>query len=272
MAEPETGPTAEDLAQEQLKASLGAALAHARIQRQHGRTGKSVAKLAGQKKPKAAKKEKGSTRMTSSGLTVSEQKRVDELVPKAAQQHGDYAPVNFKLIETVHGKKTRQHEISVVRNRGGTAVERWFARGRLDDRCMAAIMVYQGAYLVHIGQPRVVANWSAVIVRQATGALEMHASTRMRAKQTLRLLDQEIFFRRGVNDFNVWQNVVIFDEPAGIAGGRLGFTSKQAEAAAQVVITGIAHEIAALLIDRAPPDMEALLLDIDAPRKSRRRA
>jgi hypothetical protein len=257
--------------QANLRQALKSAISHAKIQRSKGRTGKSVAKLAGAKKPKKAKGPKLSTRRRmGEQLTVSEQGEVDNLVNPFAQQHGHYEPSDFTLQEVTEGGKRKEKTLRVVMNRGGTTVERWHRAGKLDDRQMTAIAIYEGAWRRHIGEPRVVANWSAVIVRQATAALELRAASQHDARQLLRLFDQDIFFRRGLDDFNVWQNVVIFDEPAGVAGSRLGFASQQAQAVACFVIQSVAHEIAQLVVDQNPPDLEALLLDIDRPRKPRR--
>jgi hypothetical protein len=252
-----------------LKRALASAIAHSNIQRQRGRSGKSVATISKQKKPK---KPKAKTKKLKRNLELNaaEQAEVNRVVSAEAQQHGLYAPVDFKLQEVTEGGRRKEKTMRVVMNRGGTTVERWYRRGGIDDRQMAGIMVYQGAFRTWIGEPRVVANWNAVIVRRAVAALEMHANTRIRARQTLRLFDQEIFFRRGLDDFNVWQNVVIHDESAGVAGSRLGLTNKaRAEAVAQFIVASVAHEIAALVIDRQPPDLQRLILDIDAPRKPR---
>lgn len=265
-------PNEADMAEAGLRRALGSALNHAKIQRSRGRTGKAVAKLAhAGKKPKKAKGPKISTRRRMGAqLTVAEQAEVNNVVNPFAQQHGAFEPMDYTLQEVTEGGKRKEKSMRVVMNRGGTAVERWHRSGKLDDRRMTAIAIYQGAWRTHIGEPRVVANWSAVIVRAAVAALELRASSQHDARQLLRLFDQDIFFRRGLDDFNVWQNVVIFDEPAGVAGSRLGFNHKQAEAAACVVVQSVSHEIANLVVDQNPPDLTALLLDLDTPRKPRR--
>ncbi len=262
-----------------LKRALASAVAHARIQRSKGRSGKSTSRIAGIKKPKKPKKggaKKPKAQRTGGELTNAERKEVNAVVSTDTQRHGIYEPMDFKMQEvTERGERTtgtagKEKTVRVVINRGGTAIERWHRSGRIDERQMTAVAIYQGAWRVHIGEPRIVANWSAVIVRQAVAALELRASTKHDAKNLLRLFDQDIFFRRGVDDFNVWQNVVIFDEAAGIAGSRLGYKSKQAEAVAQFVVGSVAHEIACLVVDQSPPDLTQLLFNIDTPRKPRR--
>lgn len=198
---------------------------------------------------------------------------IDSAVPKETQRHGDYRVVDFKLQEVVEGGKVKAKTAQVVRNHGGTTIERWCSRGVLDERQMAAILFYQSAWHMHIGEPRVVANWSAVIVRQSQGAVEVYAGTRMAAKETLRLLDQEVFFRLPLEHFQVFQNVVIFDEPSGAAGGRIGFVTKnRAEAAVRVIVTTVAGMIADIVIDGARRDFEAEVLDLNAPRRPGRKS
>jgi hypothetical protein len=166
-------------------------------------------------------------------------------------------------------ERSRQHSVRVIRNLGGTPIERWHARGKLDARQMAAVLFYQSAWGRWIGQPRVVANWDAVICREASGAIEMLAHNRIAARESLRLLDQEVFFREPVDHFHVWQNVVIWDEPAGVAGGRVGFLHKPAEAVALLIVSGLAHKIADVVIDGSRRDFGDLILELDAPRKPR---
>ena len=197
---------------------------------------------------------------------------VASLVTPEARQHGHYAEVDFKLQEVVEGGKTKAKTIQVVRNLGGTPVERWHSRGALDERQMAAIGLYQQIWARHIGEPRVVANWSAVIVRSISSGSELYANSGNAAKETLRLLDQEVFFRLPVEHFHVFQNVVIWDEAAGVAGSRVGFqVKKSAETAARLIVATIASMIADLVIDGARKDFEAELLDLDRARAPGRR-
>jgi hypothetical protein len=222
------------------------------------------AKAAASKQAKGPKKAKKGKDLESQ---ASDRMMVNQLVSKEAQRHGDYQPVDFKLQEVTEGGKRKEKTIRVLRNLGGTPVERWHQRGFLDERQMAAILFYQDAWRMWIGEPRVVANWSAVIVRDAMGAAEIYAGSRIAAKESLRLLDQEIFFRLPVGHFHCWQNVVIFDEPAGVAGSRAGFLHKQAEGAARAICSIVASMIADLVIDNSRKDFGDLILDLDAPRR-----
>lgn len=246
-----------------LKESLGKALAHDKKRRRRR-------KGHGYSPPKKPKGEIGGKQRQAidDAMRRADAQVVNMVVPREAQQHGNYQLVDFKIEEVVEGGKVKAKTAKAVRNLGGTPVERWHGRGKLDDRQMAAIMFYQHAWMTHIGTPRVVANWDAVIVRQAVGAIEVYAGTRMGAKETLRLLDQEVFFRLPVDHFAVWQNVVIWDEPAGVAGGRAGFLHKPAEAVAQLIVATVAGMVADIVIDSSRKDFQTQLIDLDAPRRA----
>lgn len=253
---------------EALRAAAGRSLKALEAKR-----GKSSGSGAGQaKKPKKGKgKSKGPKRYRDDGLAPGDRMMVDQLVSPEAQRHGDYRPVDFKIESTGQRDKAKEKSIRVIRNLGGTPVERWHARGALDERQMAAILFYQNAWRLWMGEPRVVANWGALIVRAASGAAEIYAGSRIAAKESLRLLDQEVFFRLPIEHFQVFQNVVIWDEPGGVAGGRAGFCHKPAEAVARVIVATCASMIADIVIDSARKDFEGAHLDLDAPRRAGRR-
>jgi hypothetical protein len=224
-----------------------------------------------EKTDKRRRKTKGGAKKGQSKSALAQaldRSMVNQLVSPEAQAKGDYRPVDFKLQEVTEGGKRVEKTIRVVRNMGGSPIERWHRSGAFDERQVAAILFYQQAWHMHIGEPRTVANWSAVIVRAAVGAIEIYAGSRLAAKESLRLLDQEVFFREPVDHFHVWQNVVIWDEPAGVAGSRVGFLStKQSEAAARLIVGSMAHKIADIVIDQSRRDFGDLLLDLDAPRR-----
>jgi hypothetical protein len=245
-----------------LKESLGKALEHGRRRRKKGH-----APAPKPKQTKGGQIKRARDMAIDQAMRRADAQVVDLVVPREAQNHGNYRLVDFKIEEVIEGGKVKAKTAKAIRNLGGTPVERWFARGKIDDRQMAAIGFYQSAWRMHIGEPRVVANWSAVINRGAEGAIEIYAGTRIAAKESLRLLDQEVFFRLPVDHFAVWQNVVIWDEPAGVAGSRAGFCHKPAEAVAQLIVGTIASMIADIVIDSSRRDFGDLILDLDAPRR-----
>lgn len=157
---------------------------------------------------------------------------VEQLVSAEQRAKGDY------VIETmVKGEdfpKAEQGKASVVRNRGGSTVERWEASGALDARQMDAIRLYRWAWtLAFGGEQRTTMNWgnmSGVSVRGLQ--LQDFVASAIEAKETIADMDRHIFAKMPRHYFDLWQNVVIFDEPAGAAGGRLGFAGRDSAATA----------------------------------------
>ena len=156
------------------------------------------------------------------------------LVTPETAAHGDYAEVEFV-------EKAGRRPVKVLRNRGGTAVERWLARGDLSRTQAEAIGLYARAWRVRFEpNERVTANWS---LAPGGGPGFDPWVNQLSAKQLLERLDDRVFasFPRLYRD--VWHNVVIDDEAAGVAGSRLGFASKQAEAVAKAIVKFIAEII-----------------------------
>ena len=211
-----------------------------------------------------------STRMKRgmTGAERADQQLVDQTVSAEAQQHGGYQAIDFKLVEVVEGGKLQARVAKVVRNRGGTPLDRWHANGGLDDRQMAALLVYSQAWEKMWSLPRVVANWSMVHSRDAGPAVELYTGSVIAARNTLRLIDNEIFFKFDPGYFSTFQNVVIFEEPAGVAGGRAGYTHKAAEGAAKAIVAMFSSMIADLVIDGSRSDYDLPEgWDVNAPRK-----
>lgn len=185
---------------------------------------------------------------------------VDQHVSTEAQQHGLYRPDTVPGPTIIKNGKEKPTSIAVVRNRGGTTVERWLAAGAIDKRQAEAIAFYCRMWTLFHGAQRVTANWSLVATfRGGTTDFDAFARTQLHAKRMLAWLDDEVFFSVGFQKFAIWQNVVLFDEPAGVAGGRLGFKSKQAEAAAKVIVLLLADMVAdALNLGQQRPPEEWL--------------
>lgn len=251
-----------DVGETSLKNSLARAKAEIATRK------RSTAKDAKASKGKDRRKSRPPRRRKANDdLSPAERLMVDQLVTGEAQGHGNYRPIDFKLQEVTEGGKRKEKTIRVVRNLGGTPIERWHGRGHIDERQMAAILYYQAAYRKWIGEPRVTANYSPAIARNVKPSVELYAGSVIAAKESLRLLDNEVFFRVDPSYFHVWQNVVIFDEPAGVAGSRAGFLHKQAEGAARAIVSMLASMIADIVIDSSRRDFGELLLDLDAPRR-----
>jgi hypothetical protein len=181
---------------------------------------------------------------------------VDQLVSKEAQAHGIYRPVDFTLRQWVDKNGNRKEEsIRVVRNVGGSPVLRWWNSNSLEERQYAAILFYQARYARVFGHgPSIIANYAKFLVPVfGSGASDLTAAMGWDAEKDLKLLWEEVFRRHLSNGgFTVWQNVVIWEEPAGVAGSILGQnTKKAAETRAKVIVGAIAHQVADVVIDRS---------------------
>lgn len=185
--------------------------------------------------------------------TSVSQGRLDEAIDAIKQppntvtpwmaQHGDFHDDAIVDLIGEFGPKDRIYP--VVRNRGGTTVERWQSSGSLSEAQIEAISLFTWAWQLSIGEQRVTANWSlAPVVRGVP--LEDWMNTQADAEEILRQMHREVFARAGGPYYSVWLNVVIFDEPAGVAGSRLGFTSKQAQAAAKTIVSLLSNQLASV--------------------------
>ncbi|MCZ4341535.1 hypothetical protein O4H52_07980 [Sphingomonadaceae bacterium G21617-S1] len=169
-------------------------------------------------------------------------------VTPEARVHGDYVVERLPGPTIITKGQEQLTRSKVVRNRGGTAIERWQARGDLDGDKLNAIQAYQSAWHLFLEPKRVTANWSlAGGTGSVAGGEERNVVAKLHAKELLRFIDDEVFFGKPLTYFDVWQNVVIHDEAAGVAGSRLGFKNDGAEAAAKAIVLMLAGEIAIAL-------------------------
>lgn len=244
------------------RAAIDQILEHDRKRRPAPKRQPRQGKLAGFDKITAKRIEKA--------IAADEASVVDMVVTKEAQAHGKYELVEHRLFETVKADgKIVTSSIRVVRNRGGTTLDRWHAGGRFDQRQWVAILFYQAAYGKYHSLPRVTANLEPIIRGGAGDALEYFTQSQITAKISLDLIDEFVLFPLGLDRQNVFTNVVLHDEPAGVAGGRLGYKNKPAEVAALDTVRLVALMIADLVVDRPRHDFELMLRNLDAPRASR---
>lgn len=169
---------------------------------------------------------------------------LDQLVTPEARRQGDYAVVDQRVTEGEFDGVTKG-SMRVVKNRGGTAIERWINRGDLSVPQAQAVAAYTRAHRLWLGEQRVVANWSMVPTKGMTS--DTFVTTRLAARELLIRLDEAVFFHLPLHCRSVWQNVVLYDEPAGVAGSRLGFANKQGEGAAKAIVIIVADRIASEL-------------------------
>jgi hypothetical protein len=98
-----------------------------------------------------------------------------------------------------------------------TAIER-----RQTSAQIEAIVAYARAWRLRYGE-RGTANWSLVAsIRSGTQGIEEFTGTLVQARAVLNHLDDAIFFALPLQYFEVWQNVVLFDEPTDLPLGPQG--------------------------------------------------
>lgn len=169
---------------------------------------------------------------------VKAQPQEEPLVNRFAAAHGDYRreamPVTAgELGEAKHG------QVQVLRNRGATTVERWKGTGSITQAQGDAIALYCRCWGLWMGQQRVTANWSETATFRGSTAAEF-VEGKIEAKRMLDDMEAEIPHPY----LDVFKNVVLFDEAAGVAGSRLGYRNKGAEASAKLVVLFISDIIA----------------------------
>jgi RNA 3'-terminal phosphate cyclase len=245
---------------EGLKASLGTALKADRRRRDANAV-------------RQATQARSNKRRQDKAVAAVDRIQVNSIVSPERRQHGDYHAVDFKLVEVTEGGKRKEKTQKVVRNLSSTVVERWNTKGAFDERQWQAIIKYISLHCAAFGPgQRVTANYSPAIARGGHGTTEAANNRALDAMGILRLLDNEVFFREPPEHFWIWQNVLIFDEPAGIAGSRCGYSHKGAEAVAREVVRSLAWKVADLLVDQPlPRDFRDMLIDLDASRRPGRR-
>ena len=172
---------------------------------------------------------------------VAEAISINALVTPEARAKGiyDYDRVEIgspRVYIDEDGKKKRSNipMQTVVRNKGGTTVDRWFVSGALDERQMLAIRRYVWAHQVVVGGLPAKSAWpemSGVIARGGGMGHEERLAMEADARYQWDIM-QERVFRSLHGWYDVWQNVVLHDEPAGLAGGRLGFRGRDSAATA----------------------------------------
>lgn len=190
-----------------------------------------------------AKKQNRRARAKKTALSA-EQRIINAHVEPAAQAHGDFAVEAVAGEAVFRGGRAEATSRQVIRNRGGTTIERWAARGDLSDAQTRAIATYARAWRLWIGERRVTANWNLAGSPGPGADPDSFAATRLAAKDLLKRLDTQVFFALPLHYFETWRNVVIHDEAAGTAGSRLGYVNARAEAAAKAIVLMIADMIA----------------------------
>lgn len=127
-------------------------------------------------------------------------------------------------------------------NRGGTPVARWIKAGKLSPSQITAIEHCQRLWRITGTDQRVTSLYGEAF--GGTGGTESESTIQryMAAKEDLARV--EGYFTGLDNWWNVFVNVCRFDEPAGVAGSRLGVVDKEAIHRALTTVCFIADIIA----------------------------
>lgn len=167
------------------------------------------------------------------------------VLPPETRRHGDYHVAPISVVEGEFDGVIKG-EMSVVRNFAADPVVRWTEKGILTSTERAAIDRYRSEWAFAFGKlPSLTMKWlDADLIRGANSISDAN-ERRIDAKKRLDEFDDEVFTELPKDHFWVWQNVVIFDEPLGIIGSRLGFINATAsQIMAQTIVKGVASKLA----------------------------
>jgi len=123
-----------------------------------------------------------------------------------------------------------------VENKAVTPVSKWIAAGLVTDAEQAAIEHCLNLWQRVEGQPSLVANFDRTIF----GCPGDGHPREVEARDDLHRLKNHV----GDKYWSVFENVVRFDEPAGVAGSRLEQASRNRETAARHCVLFVANIVA----------------------------
>jgi hypothetical protein len=218
-----------------------------------------------------AKRDKNKPRKPRTSVRIrraetADQRLINITVAPTAQPKGlfvvePYAVTEGEFDGEVAGNKR------IVRNKGGTTLDRWRANGSIDDRQMAAILIFTRLHEKVFGKPRrVIANYNQAATASAYVAEEVYNHSVLQAQETIWLIEHDIFRRINVEDKWAFENVVLHDMPCFEAGELIGEINRNARiTSVKRAVLSVASQIAALVIDAVRPtnDDRRLLSEID---------
>ena len=142
---------------------------------------------------------------------------------------------NYKREDFIHADNAQR--VTAYINRGGTPLARWIAENKLTDNQRVAI-----AYVIRLWQlagteRRITANYGERI--PGGGNAEHRAVNEIEARQDLHTIQGYI----PAKYWDVFENCIRWDEPAGIAGSKLGFGGRSACDRAHQVVCFVADII-----------------------------
>lgn len=124
-------------------------------------------------------------------------------------------------------------------NAGGTPIMRWIAADKISDTQALAIQTCYRLWALVGTERRTTASYGERIASSLDHEDRM-ATTKIEAREDLYRIQEYV----PKAWWQVFENVCRFDEPAGVAGSRLGFGSRSAQDRAHTVVCMVADIIA----------------------------
>jgi hypothetical protein len=128
-------------------------------------------------------------------------------------------------------------------NRGGTTLDRWEKTKPLSDTQKLAIDHCKRLWALAGIHQRTTANYGERVFAVAQHN-ERRALAEMDARADLHALQDHITASLPLDYWHVFENVCRHDEPAGVAGGRLGHTGKAGQLMARIIVGIVADMVA----------------------------
>lgn len=168
-------------------------------------------------------------------------KKIDARGPLQRVHDAEQSSAVQSVIDVItpeqRAKGTYEGERRII-NRGGTPIMRWIASGKISETQGLAIQTcYRLWALVGLEQ-RTTASYGERIA--GGDASEQRAALLIEAREDLYRIQDYI----PAPYWEIFQNVCRFDEPAGVAGSRMGFGSRSSEDRAHTVVCFVADIIA----------------------------
>lgn len=172
-------------------------------------------------------------------------RQAKQLPPVAAFEHAVRVAAIQSRLDIItpeqRAKGTYDGERRIV-NTGGTPVMRWIKAGKINEtQALAIQLCYRLWDLAGIRQ-RTTANYGEQIGGEGD-PVEWRAVTEIEARENLHRV-QDYFPGALKGYWSVFENVCRHDEPAGVAGSRLGFGARSAEDRAHTIVCFVADVIA----------------------------
>lgn len=142
---------------------------------------------------------------------------------------------NYERTDFIHADTARR--VTAFVNRGGTPYARWKAEDKLTDNQRVAIDHVIRLWALAGTEQRITANYGERI--PGSGNAEHRAINEIEARQDLHRIREYI----PAKYFDCFENCIRWDEPAGIAGSKLGFGGRSACDRAHQVVCFVADII-----------------------------